>query len=65
MRGTPYKFHALTAIDIVTNLVEIVKLDNKTSEHVTRKVDQVWISRYPWTDRCVHDNGGEFTRWDF
>ena len=30
VRGKPYKFFVLTAIDTVTNLVEIVRLDDKT-----------------------------------
>ena len=45
--------------------MEIVRLDNKTSEHITRKFEQVWQARYPWPSRCVHDNGGEFTGWEF
>ena len=24
-----------------------------------------WLSRYPWPQKCVHDNGGEFTGWEF
>ena len=64
-RGRPYTFNALAIIDTVTNLVEIVRIDKKTSQHVVRKYDQVWLSRYPWPDRCVHDNGGEFTGWVF
>ncbi len=26
---------------------------------MARKYAQVWLSRYPWPARCVHDNGGE------
>ena len=43
----------------------MVRLDNKTSEHVTRNFDQVWQSRYSWPDRSVHENKGESTRWKF
>ena len=35
-------FHALTVIDTVTNLVEITRLDRKTSEPIARKYNQVW-----------------------
>ena len=23
------------------------------------------MARYPWSKRCVHDNGGKFTGWEF
>ncbi len=38
--GTPHQFEALTAIDTVTNLVEIVRIDSKDSEHIARKFAQ-------------------------
>ena len=60
VQGKPYEFFAFTAIDTVTNLVELVRIDDKTSEHVARKFAQLWLARYPWPERCVHDNGGEF-----
>ena len=60
VHGKPYEFNALTAIDTVTNLVELVRIDNKSSEHVTPKFAQLWLARYPRPERCVHDNGGEF-----
>ena len=65
VRGKAYEFNALTAIDTVTNLVEIVRIDCKTSEHITNRFAQSWMSRYPWPKRCVHDNGGEFVGWEF
>jgi len=65
VRGKPYELNALTAIDTVTNLVEIVLIDKKTSEHITARFAQSWMARYPWPKRCVHDNGGEFVGWEF
>jgi len=47
-------------IDTVSNLVELVRIDDKTSAHIARKYAQVWLTRYPWPARCIHDNGGEF-----
>ena len=41
VHGKPYEFNALTAIDTVTNLVELVRIDNKSSEHVTPKFAQL------------------------
>ncbi|KAL7426352.1 hypothetical protein ACHAXH_000401 [Discostella pseudostelligera] len=60
VHGKPLEFNVLTAIDTVTNLVEIVRIENKTSAHVARQFVQLWLARYPWPERCVHDNGGEF-----
>ena len=58
-------FNALTAIDMVTNLVEIIHIDCKTSEHIINRFAQSWMARYPWPKHCVHDNGGEFVGWEF
>ena len=60
-----YEFNALTCIDPVTNLTELVRIDSKTSEHVRMKFEQCWLARYPWPRNCIHDNGGEFTGWEF
>jgi hypothetical protein len=53
-------FNALTTIDTATNLVEIIRVDNKTCRHVTDKLRQYWLSRYPHPQRIVHDGRGEF-----
>ena len=39
LRGKPYEFNALTCTDTVPNLVELVRVDHKTSQqqHTTRK----------------------------
>ena len=63
--GKPYDFNALTAIYTVPNLVEIVRIYKKTSEHITARFAQSWMARYPWPKRYVHDNGGEFVDWEF
>ena len=59
------EFSALTCIDPVTNLTEIVRIDNKSAEHIANKFEDTWLSRYPWPTKCVHDNGGEFIGWEF
>ncbi len=38
--GKPYKFNALTAIDTLTNLVKIFRIDRKISEHITLRFSQ-------------------------
>ncbi len=58
VRGNPYEFSALTAIDTATNLVELERIDDKMSDNVARKYAQCWLARYP----CP---GGEFTGIEF
>ena len=58
-------FDALTCIDLVTNLVEIIRLTGKTASQVAQQFENVWLSRYPRPNRCVHDNGGEFIGHEF
>jgi hypothetical protein len=36
--GKPYEFKALTAIDTVTNLVKIIRIDDKESKTVRKKI---------------------------
>jgi hypothetical protein len=55
----------LTAIDTVTNLKELSRVADKTSETIARKYAQCWLSRYPWPQRCVHDPGTEFVGPEF
>jgi transposase InsO family protein len=61
INGIVVDFLALTVIDPVTNIVELVRIDNKTSSHVAQKYANTWLSRYPWPEACIHDNGGEFS----
>jgi hypothetical protein len=65
VRNKLYEFNALTVIDTVSNLVELVRMDEKMSAHVGRKYTQVWLARYPWPECCVHNNGGEFVGPEF
>ena len=58
-------FNALTCIDPVSNLVEMVQVENKTVEHISRKFEECWLNRYPRPNKCIHDNGGEFIGWEF
>jgi transposase InsO family protein len=58
-------FCALTIIDLVTNLVEIVRLDNRTSQHTSVQFVNTWLARYPKPISCVYDQGGEYIGWTF
>ena len=56
-----FTFHALTCIDTVTNLVEVIRIDNKSSVHICMLFENNWLAWYPRPSRCIHNNGGEFT----
>jgi len=53
-------FQALTVIDTVTNLCEIIRIHNKTAAHVALQFENAWLSRYPRPIECIFDQGGEF-----
>ena len=59
------EFNALTCFDMTTNLVELVRIKNKTSAHISRQFAQTWLARYPRPAKCIHDNGGEFIGHEF
>jgi len=43
VNGRQVEFNALTCIDIASNLVELIRIDNKTATHVHDKFTQCWI----------------------
>jgi transposase InsO family protein len=63
--GQKHKFHALTIIDMVTNLVEVVRIDNTTAANVALHFENTWLARYPRPLFCIHDPGSEFLGHDF
>jgi len=48
------EFNALICIYTTSTLVELIRIDEKTSVHVTEKFKQVWLARYPLMKCCVH-----------
>ena len=58
IRDKWYEFNALTSIDLVTNLVELIRVYRNTSAQIRSKWEQSWLARYPWPKICIHDNGG-------
>ena len=60
-----FEFNALTCIDLVANLVEVIQVDNKTAAHVSQQFSNVWLSGCPKSNKCLHNNGGEFTGAEF
>ncbi len=63
--GNPYEFEALSVIDTLTNLVKLIRIDDKRAQTVARKFAQCWLMRYPWLQLCVHNPDTEFTGPEF
>ena len=55
----------MTCIDPLSNLVKIIQINNKTSQHISDHFADVWLSQYPLPNHCIHDNGGEFIGHEF
>jgi hypothetical protein len=59
-------YNALTCIEPVTNLIEIVRLRGpKTAENARFHFENNYLCRYPRPLGIVHDNGPEFIGHDF
>ena len=65
IHGQELVFNALTCIDPVTNLSELIRIANKSSAHVAMKFENEWLARYPRPLKCIHDQGPEFMGADF
>ena len=56
----PLKLWALTMIDPATNWFEMVPINAKDSMEIAIKVENTWLSRYPWPTQLICDRGTEF-----
>ena len=56
------ELNALTCIDTTTNLVELIRIDNKQMDHIRDKFTQAWLCRYPRPSKVRFDNGSEFKK---
>ena len=45
---------------MVTNLVEVVRIENKTAAHIGLLFEIHWLSQYPLPNNVIYDQGGEF-----
>ena len=43
-RNIEIEFNALTCIDPVTNLVELIRINNKSSAHIAQQFENVWLA---------------------
>ena len=62
----PVYFYALTCIDPVTNLIEIICFEGPpTAKKVKSLFENHWLARFPRLLRILHDNGPKFLGHDF
>ena len=57
VNGHEMKFHAMTMVDPVFNLLEVNLRTGTKSEETARVFRETWLCRYPRPFRCVNDNG--------
>ena len=56
---------ALTMVDRASTWPEIISANSKDSENISSLFDKHWLCRYLRPVRAIHDNGGEFTGFEF
>ena len=67
VNGLKVAVRALTMVDPVTNLVEIVRTTSTKSAEASSAFVNTWLSRYPLPEKVLTDNGPEFVghEWEF
>jgi transposase InsO family protein len=61
INGQTLQIQALTIVDTATTLAEVIRIEDRSSQHVANLFDNNWLARYPRPLRCIFDQGGEFT----
>ncbi len=65
VNGQKVEFNALTCIDKASNLVKLIRVDNKTAKHVHDKFTNSWLCQYPRPVQYLHDKGDELIGQNF
>ena len=65
INGFENEFRAMTCIGSVTNLPEVIPVENKKSRIVVEAFEDGWMIRYHVPMRCVHDNVNEILGLEF
>ncbi len=59
------EFYALPCIDSTTNLVELTRIFDRSSNHIATGFKHAWLSQWPKPMQVISDNGGESTGFAF
>ncbi len=65
VNGQQDEFNSLSCIDMASNLLELICVDNKTAKHICDKLTQSWLCQYPCPAWCLHGKGGEIIEQNF
>ena len=66
VNGQELKFDALTMIEPITNLFEVVRVQGpKNGANTKHLFENHWLARYPRPIRIVHDGGPKFENHEF
>ena len=56
----PLSIRCATMIDPAAGWFEIRRINDKQSYSVAQQVEFAWLTRYPWPDEIIYDQGTEF-----
>jgi hypothetical protein len=56
----PLTLWCATMIDPATGWFEIVDIKTKRADVIANKIEQAWLTKYPWPTKVVTDRGTEF-----
>ena len=51
---------ALTMIDPATGWFDMTSIDTKRADVISNKLEQAWLTKYPWPIEVIFDRGTEF-----
>lgn len=63
--GQNVEVYAVTIIDFVTNLTELVQIVTPSALQAAQAMELGWLMQYPCPMRVVHDQGPEYQGSDF
>ena len=65
INGTLTPLYAVTIIDTVTNLTELISVTSPKAKLAATALEQGWLHHYPRMVRCIHDQGPEYQGHEF
>jgi hypothetical protein len=60
VQGQELEFYALTIVDQVSTLSELIRIEQKDSDLIAWKLEQAWLCRSPRPSRIIRDQSTEF-----
>ena len=54
--------HALTMINPAKGWFDMTAIKTKSEDMIANKIEQTWLSKYPWPSKVILDRGTEFIK---